>query len=207
MANSHHTERFPHAPPYSISALRRNMTQRHSLLMIGLIAAACALSPQRLHATATAEYIKSQHPTEVDLKGAHSATESVGSIPDSLAGQYEPFSLMPGHLLPKWRKEFWPKTNQPFFDDVQFSIHPRFHYIHRDTFREDIQESAAIGGSLGVETGWLNDALRFGLTAYTSQKLYGPSDRDGIGLLADGQLHRPEQSIWLGYVQHTLSGR
>ena len=38
-----------------------------------------------------------------------------------------------------------------------------------------------------MESGWLNDFLRFGLTGYTSQKLYGPADRDGTGLLRQGQ--------------------
>jgi len=143
--------------------------------------------PLPLRAAAVSDYVKVQYPIDVDLKGEHSATESIGAIPESLVNQYEPLPFLPGHVLPKWRKQYWPTTHQPFIDDVEFAIHPRFYYFHRDIYRGGVQESAAVGGSLGAETGWWNDTVRFGLTAYTSQKLYGPSDRDGVGLLAPGQ--------------------
>ena len=152
------------------------------LTLIGL-----AITPQRVNAAAVAEYVRVQHPVDVNLQGEHSATESIGAMPESLVGQYEPLTFLPGHVLPMWRKKYWPKTNQPFIDDVEFSIHPRFYYFHRDIYRSGVQESAAFGGSLSAETGWLNETLRFGMTVYTSQKLYGPSDRDGVKLLAPGQ--------------------
>jgi hypothetical protein len=140
-----------------------------------------------LWAAANSEYVKSQHPPQTDLEKAYTSTDLIGDIPESLLHQYDAFKLLPSHLFPKWRRQYWPQTHQPFIDDVKFSVHPRFYYLHRDIYKGGVKESAAVGGSLGMETGWWNEMVRFGLTAYTSQRLYGPKDRDGVGLLADGQ--------------------
>ena len=35
--------------------------------------------------------------------------------------------------------------------------------------------------------GWIGDTLRFGVVGYTSQRLWGPLDKDGSGLLAPQQ--------------------
>ncbi len=45
----------------------------------------------------------------------------------------------------------------------------------------------ALGGYAGFKTGYFRDRLAFGATVYTSQKLYGPEDKDGTGLLQTGQ--------------------
>ncbi|PQJ30013.1 hypothetical protein BSZ32_17025 [Rubritalea profundi] len=139
-------------------------------------------------ADAIPEYRKAEGPVSADLKGQRTATDSIGVIPQSLLYQYDPFVVLPRKWLPELRERYLPKTNQPFVDDIKFSIHPRFYYLHRKIQGGGVQESAAFGGELGVESGWYNDWFRVGLTAYTSQKIYGPSDRDGIGLLAPGRL-------------------
>lgn len=138
-------------------------------------------------AGANSEYVKSRHPIQSDLKKVYSATDLIGDLPESLLHQYDGFDLLPNRLFPKWRKQYWPRTKQPFVDDVKFAVHPRFYYLHRDIYQGGVQESAAVGGSIGLETGWWNKRVRFGVTAYTSQKLYGPKDRDGVKLLAEGQ--------------------
>ena len=152
-----------------------------------IVSLALAVPVHSLIAAVASEYVKSERPTVVDLKHAPTATGAVGHIPESLVNQYEPLSYLPGIYLPEWRKRHQFKTNQPFIDDVKFSVHPRFYYFHRDIYRGGVQESAAFGGSVGAETGWLNETLRFGFTGYTSQRLYGPSDRGGVGLLDDDQ--------------------
>jgi hypothetical protein len=138
-------------------------------------------------ADAIPEYRKVEGPVSADLKGEYTATDGVGAIPESLLGQYDPFKVLPRKWLPELREKYIPKVNQPFIDDMKFSIHPRFYYFHRDIEGSGEQESAAFGGEIGLESGWYNDWFRVGLTAYTSQKVYGPSDRDGVDLLAPGQ--------------------
>lgn len=136
-------------------------------------------------AEASSEYLKAQNATEVDLKDSHSATESVGHLPKTPSNHYDP--LVDLKEVPD--KNLGEKSSpaSPFIGDLKWAIHPRFYYFYRDAEGKGIQESAALGGSLGFETGWFKDTIRFGLTGYTSQKIYGPSDRDGAGLLQKGQ--------------------
>lgn len=152
-----------------------------------LFGAVYLLSALTVMADAIPEYRKAEGPVSADLKGEHTATDSIGAIPDSLLNQYDAFAVLPRKWLPGLREKYIPQTNQPFIDEMKFSIHPRFYYLHRDIEGDGVQESAAFGGEFGVESGWYNDWFRIGLTAYTSQKIYGPSDRDGVGLLAEGQ--------------------
>jgi len=50
-----------------------------------------------------------------------------------------------------------------------------------------INAAWAIGGWIGYRSGWLADVFRVGVVGYTSQRLWGPQDKDGSGLLAPGQ--------------------
>ncbi len=45
----------------------------------------------------------------------------------------------------------------------------------------------AIGGWAGMRSPWWGDLFQAGIVGYTSQKLYGPADKDGTKLLAPGQ--------------------
>lgn len=169
-------------PPIGVRGLGSKKIAWLSLLVLG----GAASSPQ-VWATGESEYLKSESPTASDLKQVRSSTDGVGEIPESLLDQYDAYTLLPRVWLPKWRQKCWPKTGNPFVDDLKFSVDPRFYYFHRDLEKQGIQESAAIGGSLSMESGWLYDTFKLGFTGYTSQKLYGPSDRDGVGLLAPDQ--------------------
>jgi len=55
--------------------------------------------------------------------------------------------------------------------------------------KEDNEENMAsvIGGSLSYHTGHWKDTLGFGATVYTSQKIWGPQDKGGTGLLEETQ--------------------
>ncbi|NWK54108.1 outer membrane porin, OprD family [Verrucomicrobiaceae bacterium N1E253] len=132
-------------------------------------------------------YLAAEAPVTPELRGDRSATATVGAIPEDLLNQYDPFAVLPRKWLPSLREKYIPKTGHSFVDGIQFEVKPRFYYFHRDVESEGIQETAAFGGELGVESGWFRDWFRVGLTLYTSQKIYGPSDRDGLNLLAPGQ--------------------
>jgi hypothetical protein len=67
------------------------------------------------------------------------------------------------------------------------TLHFRSHYLDRDKPGPAESLSWAAGGWLGYRSGWAFDTARLGLTAYTSQKLLGPADRDGAALLLTGQ--------------------
>ena len=76
---------------------------------------------------------------------------------------------------------------EPFVKDTVFVLEPRSYYFYRDQGDGSISETFALGGGLSYESGWWKDFLQVGVAAYTSQKLHGPEDRDGAGLLAPGQ--------------------
>ena len=76
---------------------------------------------------------------------------------------------------------------KPVVEDTAFVLAPRSYYFYRDRGDGSISETWALGGSLSYESGWWMDFLQLGIATYTSQKLHGPEDRDGAGLLAPGQ--------------------
>lgn len=75
----------------------------------------------------------------------------------------------------------------PFIRDMNLDLKPRTYYFHR-TRKDNSQEIAwALGGSLAYESGKIYDIFHMGAEVFTSQKLYGPSDKDGTMLLKPGQ--------------------
>jgi outer membrane porin, OprD family len=71
--------------------------------------------------------------------------------------------------------------------DTQFDVQLRSYYLDRQWFDDTQSEALAIGGHAGLQTGYFRQRLSFGATAYTSQRLYGPDDKGGTGLLAPVQ--------------------
>ncbi|MCX7180942.1 MAG: OprD family outer membrane porin, partial [Proteobacteria bacterium] len=71
--------------------------------------------------------------------------------------------------------------------DSETTLQFRSHYMGRDKPGPADSLAWAAGGWLGYRSGWAGDALRLGVTAYTSQKLHGPADKEGSFLLMDGQ--------------------
>jgi hypothetical protein len=71
--------------------------------------------------------------------------------------------------------------------DIAFNLQLRNYYLDRVNFDGSDSEAWALGGSAGVKTGYFGDLIAFGATGYTSQRLYGPLDKDGTKLL------QPEQ--------------
>lgn len=75
----------------------------------------------------------------------------------------------------------------PFWRDTSLAVKPRSYYLDSD--RDEIPDSRAwaLGGSVEYLSGWWKERLRVATTLYTSQKLYGPDDKDGTLLLKPGQ--------------------
>lgn len=76
---------------------------------------------------------------------------------------------------------------KPVVEEAVFVVEPRSYYFYRDHGDGSISETWAIGGAVSYESGWWQEFLQLGVAAYTSQKLHGPEDRDGAGLLAADQ--------------------
>jgi hypothetical protein len=74
-----------------------------------------------------------------------------------------------------------------FLSDTELAVDFRTYYFRRRFANNQDAEAWAIGGALSYRSGWLLDRLQLGATLFTSQKLYGPKDRDGTRLLRPGQ--------------------
>ena len=81
----------------------------------------------------------------------------------------------------------WKKGASPFWRDSSLVIKPRTYYLSRDRDKGQNNEAWALGGALAFTSGQWLDRLSVGATVYTSQKLYGPKDKDGTLLLKQGQ--------------------
>jgi len=80
-----------------------------------------------------------------------------------------------------------PGEGSPFISDSKFSGQVRTFYFDRKKFDDSYSEAWTLGGSIAYQSGYLGDLFRIGAVGYTSQKLYGPEDRDGTLLLKPGQ--------------------
>ena len=74
-----------------------------------------------------------------------------------------------------------------FFRDTELGVDFRTYYFRRRLNNDRDLEAWSIGGALRYRSGWLLDRLQVGATFFTSQKLYGPNDRDGTRLLLPRQ--------------------
>src|SRR6267378_25433 len=83
----------------------------------------------------------------------------------------------------QWRLE----RRRQALKDTKFEFNLRSYYFDRSDFNGSEKQAWAIGGWLGVRTGYFLDHIAFGATVYTSNPIYAPDDRDGTLLLAPGQ--------------------
>ena len=63
----------------------------------------------------------------------------------------------------------------------------RTYYFASDSLTGSQTAAWALGGWAGLRSPWLGDLFQAGVVGYTSQKLYGPEDKDGTKLLRPGQ--------------------
>jgi hypothetical protein len=71
--------------------------------------------------------------------------------------------------------------------DTTFNVQLRSFYLDRDNFDTSQSEAWTLGGSAGFKTGYFGQVVALGATVYTSQRLYGPENKDGTQLLQTGQ--------------------
>ncbi len=80
-----------------------------------------------------------------------------------------------------------PKNN-PFISDSKFSLQARSFFFYRQNFDTSISEAWAVGGWVSYKSGYLANVFAIGAVGYGS--MLGsdmPGDRDGTGLLQNGQ--------------------
>ena len=73
------------------------------------------------------------------------------------------------------------------FREGTLDLHLRNYYFDRYRQNQPDSEAWAQGGWLSYGTPWWKNRLRLRTTLYTTQKLYGPDDKDGTLLLKPGQ--------------------
>lgn len=79
------------------------------------------------------------------------------------------------------------ETRRQAWADTTWNAQLRSYYFSRDKFDDTESEAWALGGSLGLKTGYFRKRFALGATAYTSQPLDAPEDKDGTLLLKPGQ--------------------
>ncbi len=122
----------------------------------------------------------------LDAESIAGDAESFG-IPSSEAFELPP---TPEKAPWDWRKELSEST--PFIRDTTLKLNLRSFYFARqdgadDSGNDKEKISWALGGSAALKTGKLYDVFSIGSELFTSQKLYGPDDKDGALLLEPGQ--------------------
>ena len=63
----------------------------------------------------------------------------------------------------------------------------RTYYLDQESLTGSPSAAWALGGWAGLRSPWWGDLFQVGIVGYTSQKLYGPDDKDGTKLLQPGQ--------------------
>lgn len=102
-----------------------------------------------------------------------------GSVHESVESNEHSFK-------PSGPSRAFPRLGEVFREGT-LDLHLRNYYFHREYEDNLDAETWAQGASLAYETPWWENRLRLGTTLYTSQKLYGPADKDGAKLLRPGQ--------------------
>ena len=117
-------------------------------------------------------------------------------LPAPSLGQVAPASeaLEPNQQSDVAPLEVQAERPRAFFADTSFVIKPRAYYLDRDRDVNRDNVGLAAGGALQYLSGWAFDRVQLRATAYTSQVVYGPSDKDGTLLFLPG----PESFTVLG---------
>ncbi|MGB5749050.1 MAG: OprD family outer membrane porin [Desulfobacterales bacterium] len=113
------------------------------------------------------------------------AADSVRNTKTPLEELQPKKAIQPQSVFPELKQKM--KNLPPFWRDTSVNLHLRSYYFNSDIIDANRKEAWALGGWLGYESGWWKNLLKVGGVGYTSQKLYGPEDRDGTLLLKPGQ--------------------
>src|SRR5437762_13384207 len=83
----------------------------------------------------------------------------------------------------EWRLE----KRRAALEDTQFLINLRTFYFDRSDFTGAEKQAVAIGGWVGVKTGYFLDHIAFGATLFTTNPIYASDDREGTSLPGGGR--------------------
>ena len=106
-----------------------------------------------------------------------SVLEEQGSLEPALGTESSSYRLLPRAT----------ELKQLYWDKATLILKPRSYYLHKQRNGTSNSVAWAAGGSLEYKTGLYKNTFSSGATLYTSQKLYGPRDKDGTRLLRDKQ--------------------
>jgi hypothetical protein len=118
------------------------------------------------------------------IRDEESTPESVDQVTTPMELSFKERPKIP-RFFP-WLKEQL-KDTPPFFRDTKLNLNVRTYDFYRDKYDDTVSESWALGGALSYQSGWFLDHFGVGGALYTSQRLYGPENRDGALLLKPGQ--------------------
>jgi len=118
------------------------------------------------------------------ISDEHAAPASVVDSTSPIDKAFEKKEQEPS-LFPSLKDKL--KNTSPVWRDSSLSVNARSYYFDRSRSPGNAKETWATGGWLAYKSGWWRDRINFGTTLYTSQKLYGPKDKDGTLLLKRGQ--------------------
>jgi hypothetical protein len=93
--------------------------------------------------------------------------------------------LPPPGFLPNLKRRL--EQAPSFWRDSRLYLRPRSYYFDRQRENTDDSVAAAYGGWLGFQSGAWHKRVSANATLFTTQKAYGPDDKDGTLLLGEGQ--------------------
>lgn len=92
---------------------------------------------------------------------------------------------LPPSDYPELKKKL--EDRAPFWRDSRLYARPRTYYFDRERENTPDSVAAAYGGWISFRSGELSERFRANGTLFTTQRAYGPDDKDGTLLLGEGQ--------------------
>jgi len=142
------------------------------LYVIGVGLVIVALAPDTR--AAAPEYIVDEQPAPASVEDERAPMEDV-----------YPEEVPVPSAFPRIKRRL--EKADPFWRDTQLRLHPRVYYFGRDRENANDSEAFAYGGWLAYNSGFWRDRVRLNASVYTTQRAYGPGDKDGTLLLKNGQ--------------------
>ncbi len=146
---------------------------QHIRLSILALALGLAIASPDIHAAAP-EYLIDDRPVPASVEDERAPMEQV----------YPEEPPLPS-VFPRLRQRL--DTATPFWRDTSLRLHPRVYYFGRDRESASNSEALAYGGWLDYSSGLWHDRIKLNAALYTTQRAYGPGDKDGTLLLKEGQ--------------------
>jgi hypothetical protein len=134
--------------------------------------AVVALAPDAR--AAAPEYLVDEQPAPASVEDERAPMEE--AYPEEV--------ILPS-VFPRLKKRL--EKAVPFWRDTQLRLHPRVYYFDRERENANDSEALAYGGWLAYSSGFWRDRVRLNASLYTTQRAYGPGDKDGTLLLKEGQ--------------------